>query len=449
MREREVVSGGRWAVGSGQWPVAGEQWPVGGGQRAAGRGVRGPSGVRGSLLGTQYSVLSTQYSARNTRHLVFRMQRSSLIPHPSSLIPHPSAARRGVSLMEVLVSMGLILFGLFAVAALLEVGRSEMGSATRMDRALACGRSGLAEVKIRGMDDPNQWQAWYDANNPYPGWTSSSPTPGRYTVPTYEPQLQYYQAYAIDPLYIARFLNENPGATPTEIAFNTARFPYGTTAALYMARCSFGTGGAGNLALFDRMFIWPDDQVFNIPKALDQRPTRQFDSSGIPQSEGNYSWLMTVCPPGTEAGQNVVDRSVYEVSVVVFYQRDFSPPMSPTDPDKPGERVVTVSFTGGGDVTLGKAATDPVNTLDVRENDWILIGGRAGTRNVFKWYRVITAESAETAATNTRRATLAGPDWPSALGIDTNGDGIADLPPQGILFTGVAGVYTSVVSVNQ
>jgi hypothetical protein len=171
------------------------------------------------------------------------------------------------------------------------------------------------------------------------------------------------------------------------------------------------------------------------------------------QFEGNYSWLLTVCPVATEASQLVGNRSLYEVSVVVFYQRDFTSPLSPADPDKPGERVATVVFSGGGfgggDVTLQKAAADPAGTLDVRENDWILVGGRSGTQNTFKWYRIIAAESADTAVANTRRVTLAGPDWPPTLGIDTDGNGVANRFPQGVLFTGVTGVYTQVVSINQ
>jgi len=100
-------------------------------------------------------------------------------------------------------------------------------------------------------------------------------------------------------------------------------------------------------------------------------------------------------------------------------------------------------------VTLGRAAADPANTLDVRENDWILVGGWSGTQRVFKWYRVIAAEPPETAGVLTRRATLAGPDWSSSFNfIDTDGNGSLDAS-RGVLFTGVAGVYSEVVSINR
>jgi hypothetical protein len=337
------------------------------------------------------------------------------------------------------------------------------------------------------MHDPNNWLAWYDANNPYnpPPWYPGWPGPdGWYTVPSYESNLQHYQAYVIDPLYISRFLNENPTAPPAQIALNTARFPYGTTAPLYMARCSWVTDAVTRqwlqndpnppirmnqyvrwLPSFDRIFAWPDDQLFDLPADLDQRPTGVFDTAGIGQFEGNYSWLATVCPVPIEAGQTVADKTHYEVSVVVFYQRDFTPPSTPADPDKPGERWLTVLFTGaglgGGDVTLQKRPGDPQAWLEVREGDWIMLGGQQSVpgyppslRNIFKWYRVIAAEPQDpnNQYSNDRRATLTGLDWsPNWTSGDNDGNGVRNAldGSLGVVCSGVAGVYTQVMELDQ
>jgi hypothetical protein len=373
--------------------------------------------------------------------------------------------------------MFIILFGLLGVAALLEIGRSELGVSTRQDRAIACGLSGLADVRIRRMHAPGNWYAWYDASNPYPGWVAAetalrppgwTPTLGWAQAPVNEIQLSHYQNYVIDPLYIGHYLAEIPPGdqTPTDIA----RFPYTAGAPLYMGRCAYAiTPTAMSLPFFDRIFTWADDILFDLPKDPQQRPTRLVDATGIGQPEGYYSWLATVCPAVTEAGTPVADRSLYEVSVVVFYQRDFTPPSvaAATGVLKPGERLVGVTLLGGGwgggDVRLsadsvGSAARQP-EYLDVRENDWILLAGNAAARRMFRWYRV-TAVTGDVALLDpsqspsssnpwTRLVTLSGPDWPAGLGIDTDGDGVANLPPQGVLLTGVVGVTSRVMQLDQ
>jgi len=158
---------------------------------------------------------------------------------------------------------------------------------------------------------------------------------------------------------------------------------------------------------------------------------------------------VTVCPVPTEAGQTVANRSYYEVSAVVFYQRDFSSPLGVYDPNKPGERVVTVEVTGGGygggDARLSVASSGAnaraATYLDVRENEWILLCVTSGTQNIFRWYRVVSAGEVFNDTTVNpnqwrRLVTLAGPDWGYGNGY-------------GVLCTGVAGVYTEVVPVNR
>jgi hypothetical protein len=81
--------------------------------------------------------------------------------------------------------------------------------------------------------------------------------------------------------------------------------------------------------------------------------------------------------------------------------------------------------------------------MDVRENDWILLGAVVSGRDVFKWYRVAVVGGDTTNDTNVtpnqwrRPVTLDGPDW-------TYGP-----PAVGVLVTGVAGVYTAPMSTSQ
>lgn len=414
------------------------------------------------------------------------MQSAFAHTRASSYVLHSSHPRRGVSLLEVLISMFIILFGLLGVAALLELGRSEVVVASREDRAMACGVSALADMTARGMLNPNRWVGWYDqAPATGLGWWAPVPAPNPpwvYQLPSNQTAAwrrvgdvegKLFGPCVIDPLYILRTIT--PASTPTEIANQVARFPYvpGVPA---MRRLFVDVSKPGGspltlnvttlAAIADRQFTWPDDQVFDIPKDPQQRPTRLFDATGAGVFEGNYSWLATVAP----RSDGFVD-----VSVAVFYQRDFTPPSAPADPDKPGERVLAwtdsanavqpgVQFFGGGwgggDVrllvdsvdspVLGRARSPAY--LDVREGDWIFVYGVSGGQSILRWYRVIAVGEEATllnpaqppSNTNpwTRLVTLAGPDWR----IDNDNNGVPEA--WGVVCTGVAGVCTETIKVD-
>ncbi len=393
-----------------------------------------------------------------------------------------------MGLLEVLISMFIILFGLLGVAALLEIGRSDVVLAARQDRALACAESAMAEMSSRGMLDPRRWLGWYDqAPATSLGWWAPVPPPAPPWVYQIAPNQtaawrrvgnvdgEQFGACVIDPLYILRTIS--PSSTPADIASQVARFPY-VPGVLAMRRVFLDVSDRGgspvnfNVAvladLSDRLFTWPDDVAFDLPADPQLRPKRLFDAVGRGLFEGNYSWMATVAGRGD--GQA-------EISVVVFYQRDFSPPASPDEPEKPGERAIAwtdsanmvqpgVVFVGGGwgggDVRLqvdsvASSILGPAKSpayLDVRENDWLLVYGISGGQWVLRWYRVIAVAGEPTllnpsqppSNTNpwTRSVTLAGPDWR----IDNNNDGVVD-NAWGVLCTGVVGVSTQVTRLDQ
>ena len=191
----------------------GGQYAVCSGQSAAGGRQSAPSDplalperarVRGTGMGDGYSIRNSEPAGRRSgdgnrnKELVTPWPPRTRFPSPRPSpgrrgshhkpgarplqctpfqgIAHGNArhrdprTRRGVSLMEILISIGVILGGLVGVAALLPVGRSEIVQASRMDRAAACGRAVLHEVQVRGLADPSQWVGFYDVS-----W---------YTVPT-------------------------------------------------------------------------------------------------------------------------------------------------------------------------------------------------------------------------------------------------------------------------
>src|SRR5579859_1448276 len=63
---------------------------------------------------------------------------------------------RGISLLEVLISIFILLVGLLGVGALIPIGRLEVGQADKFDRAGTLGRAAFREMKIRAMLRPDE-----------------------------------------------------------------------------------------------------------------------------------------------------------------------------------------------------------------------------------------------------------------------------------------------------
>jgi len=74
--------------------------------------------------------------------------------------------RRGISLLEVLVSIFIILFGILGVAALFPVGGFYVDRANQFDRAASIGESAFNEIQIRGLLRPEFWPPAEDPSVP-------------------------------------------------------------------------------------------------------------------------------------------------------------------------------------------------------------------------------------------------------------------------------------------
>src|SRR4051812_38883924 len=66
-------------------------------------------------------------------------------------------SRAGISLLEVLISMFILVVGLASIASLIPVGRYEIGEGTKADRAAALGQAAFREVKVRRLLDQSSW----------------------------------------------------------------------------------------------------------------------------------------------------------------------------------------------------------------------------------------------------------------------------------------------------
>src|SRR3990170_7313755 len=85
--------------------------------------------------------------------------------NPKSEIRNPKL-RLAITLIEVLISMGILTVGLLSVAALFPVGGFYMQKAEIADRGSAIAQSVMSEIVSRGMLNPRAWVVTVPQNAP-------------------------------------------------------------------------------------------------------------------------------------------------------------------------------------------------------------------------------------------------------------------------------------------
>jgi pilin/secretion family protein with methylation motif len=85
----------------------------------------------------------------------------SLKPEACRLKPGACRRRRGISLLEVLIAVFVLTFGLMGIAMVIPAGRALMIEAAKSDRGSACGRAILGDIQVRDWHNPQLWkQKW-------------------------------------------------------------------------------------------------------------------------------------------------------------------------------------------------------------------------------------------------------------------------------------------------
>lgn len=410
-----------------------------------------------------------------------------------------SSTRQGLSLVEVLISIGVMAIGILGAAALLPIGGAEIAEATRLERGASIGRAAYRDTLVRGTIDPARLVCpggWRDSD----GNALQSPT-------------DHGNSVCIDPLFWAVNFRPNDNAENARIARFPARLDTDTTMIPTspnpprMTRATLVSGnpnGWMSSPEADAVFRWHDDLVFqpfdendfSARRLLPARPRQIFERDDLAlsgrsrQYAGDYSFLITLTPAETEDPDPSAwqSRQLYTASFVVFHKRDLlAPQFNQSDRSRPlGEKMVMARFDstwrktlGGG--TLVLRVPDTVNTTDpesvdlpkLRANQWILLAGWTQmpipahseimkgpnppnpplyARPVFKWHRVaaILDQPRYDAATNPKgwvqRVSVAGPDWDSQI-VSADGGSSANL--YAILLDGVVGVYEKTIALQR
>jgi len=371
--------------------------------------------------------------------------------------------RRGLSLLEVLISMGVLSVGLLGFALLIPVGRLSIVEAGKCDRAGACGRAGLREVKVRRM-----LSVLDNNNNPTLGSITLGATEANDFWTAVDTSLTNVPPFAIDPLGVANGLTGALGGVVPRCTMSNLVFRgNGTLQSRYERKTTA-----------EQIFLWQDDKSFDLPGVdvpgdatqraqgrfmhsltnpdgsvsmiMDGDPTNSGNpqkSPGSPAFEGNYSWLLTVVPAAAEATLPLAQKTRFTVSVAVCYKRNFvdgeqwSKNQNQNIPPFPG-----------GVWTGGVQLETPL--VDLKANQWIMLC--ATTPNppnspivtALQWYRVVSANIADD---GTHWLTLAGPDWVASYNANdptTYPTAVVITSGQGAL-GGVIGVYTTTIDVGR
>lgn len=323
------------------------------------------------------------------------------------------AVRRGISLLEVLISMFVLLLGLLGVASLVPAGKVQILIASQADRSSAVGRVAVQDVKVDGMVDADQWLNY--AGHHFNGDPNAPVVWYRHNA-WVDPDLRFLfgqnevslrnptdamNSIVIDPLFLARHDTDLSNANDMSLRLRDFPITYDNdpqqvgeidpnlagsielgvprmTRVRLPAR-EFTVDPAGppiqpmGLGLADRMFTWQDDLMFTLPDGGDLRPQQLFTTDladfadgttevlGPRSFQGDYSWMMTVSPIVGDNSADAAGRKQFSASVAVFYKRDMTVANIEINQRRrtpPAERAVYADFRfgplqfGGGDVLL-------------------------------------------------------------------------------------------------
>jgi len=360
--------------------------------------------------------------------MFFKIDFPNICLQPTRVV---KSRRSGLTILEVLISIGVATIGLLGVLSLLPLAGFLAQQGLTEDEQSALGTAAVDQFKIVGGANPLNWV--HDDNGD--GTYESVDTNDNGEINAGELR----NNYCIDPRLIA-----------SNTFTSAPKFPLTSPdTTIQMDRITFGDPGPP-VAIMSQEFAdlvcqTSDDLRFDLPQDTTLPPLAHFDfdTAGNAihrQATGNVSWMAIVF------GLNSLDT--VSLSIVVFNQRDVDTATAPSI-----ERIAQIDnadFYGGGitggDVRIHTTTVPIVKTerkraaeVDVRESDWLLLA-RSG---IYAWYRVIAVDSDEGPDAmgdpdDDRDVTLFGPDWPVLT--------TASPPPTYAIFIpGVVAVYEKTI----
>jgi len=347
-----------------------------------------------------------------------------------------SFARRGVSLMEVLISVFVVSVGLLGLAAMFPIGTFAVIEAGKADRSGSYGRGQLRDLKIRGLLN-------YDRQPTVPGIDWDVTSGGNLAQALkYDGQAMEVGAFAIDPLGVLNGM----GAIGPQDANDLDRLPRVT----YRWITDQANDAYRREAAWE-VFTCHDDIDTEEREDAGQRTRVIMDElTARPGSKGHYSWLATVLPAASERHLPMAEKSRFHVSVAVVYRRPLG------NDAQGGQYTADCRFRGmgygGATVELTNSQpNDPKLPLELKKGEWILLYARRpnapqGVVDVCNWYRVVSAGQND----NGWIAMLNGPDWPvNPNAINDDNDEDLSKRATAVIIPGVIGVYSTTIELDR
>ena len=359
---------------------------------------------------------------------------------------------RGVTLVELMFAIGILLVGLLGVAALIPLAGYEMDRGLTADRMSVTGRNAVQEFDIRSMRRKDMHVNW-------------DGTPFRPEVQPLDlfPADQRSFSFCIDPGYLHFHANNLRSGNRTALLFPSwgplTNLP-GKEARMHRIALRNQPGGIRmDRLLAERLFVARDDLAIDRPDDPTLPPQQVYGSNTTRrQYNGSFSWFATLVP---ELHQPTGIFDQYILSVVVLDDRDllYDSGLATTSRPRPiPERVVEIELLGGGfgggEAILKTRSTSPVS-IDVRSGDWIMLSARAivspppnlVTRDYFRWYQVLSSERDPRPRGGggwIRRISLEGPDWNRPEWGTTLPDAL-QMPTRAVVVRDAVGVFEKTI----
>lgn len=280
------------------------------------------------------------------------IRKSSIVRHlRTSCSAEATSLRNGITLTEVLISIGVLSVGMLGAAALLPMATYFQNETTKYDRGGALAQQAAHDLQIKDYLSPRRWVFLDPAN---PNVTAPIGIVQLALSTAYNPR----SAFVIDPLGFSYVSAQSPAVSPFPCYFpafpNQGSIPPGGGPAIYRAGITANdywpaaaTQQVSNpvimsFAVADRFMRSNDDVLFETDRAsllaqnpgnVDLRPTaitsagNNVPSAYAPNFAGDFSWLATVSRvPSDMINSAAVAASLhrFHVSVVVLQKRDLT-----------------------------------------------------------------------------------------------------------------------------
>ncbi len=355
--------------------------------------------------------------------------------------------RRGVSLMEVLVSIGVVAVGLMGVATLIPLAFQQAETGAQNERKASLSKLAFRDFRVSGMANPSNW---------------ANPTGLFATGDVDVTGAQYHSvgvrsAFCIDPRWVANNVyHRNPDgtlflATPADLK-NHFTFPFAPTGAFSLAeieglwrgeiqnatsappvmpritvRSFAGAQRLPTPAVSDEICVALDDLEFELPDQATLPPVQTALTGAMGPikryAQGRFSWFVTVVPD-----DGVSD--LYKLSIAVCRERDLDKREVAVPvqidyrrlADLPSGTLEGVGF-GGGEVSVDISASGP---LTVKPGEYVMLARHVATptfdavkgnriyKQRFQWYRVVAIDNVLATGNdspNRAHVSLVGADW--------------------------------------